>query len=98
MKPADAASDFWDTIDAVTAHKPIAARHERSVKALKKYMAEKKLLRYRGIRRDVGSGGLRLDNDLLQEKFGSALDNCRVETERVSLVPERRPRSATADT
>lgn len=96
MKPADAAADWWATIDAVTAHRPIATRHERASKALKAHMKEHGLTTFRGIRRDVGSGGLRLDHDLLQKKFGAAIDDCKSESERVSLVPVKRPRSVSA--
>ncbi len=96
MKPADAAAEFWATLDEVEAGKPAVRRHEKAVDVLKKHMVAAGLKRYRGIDLVESPGGDRVDLKLLEAKFPDETAECRQPTVRRALVAKQRPRSAPA--
>lgn len=91
MKPAEAAAEYWATIDEVEAHKPVARRHDAACKVLKEYMSERGSETFRGIKLTETSGGRRLDQKAALRKFGDKLNDCFVDTVRRALIPVKRP-------
>jgi hypothetical protein len=93
MSPAEAAREFWDTVEAVTAHKPVAKRHSNASDVLKKHMVDKDLTTYQGIHLTEIDAGERLDVAAARAKFGDKLADCMVPSKRRSLIPVKRPKS-----
>jgi hypothetical protein len=93
MNPAEAAKEFWATVDAVTEHKPVASRHEAASKVLKAHMVDKGVATYQGIHLVESPGGSRLDQNLVKAKYGDKLKDCMIDTIRRSLIPVKRPKA-----
>jgi hypothetical protein len=97
VKPADAAAEYWATIDDVDAHKPTLRRHESACKTLKAHMVATGKRTYEGITLVEVNGGKRLDQSAAIAELGDRLARFMLDSVRRSLVPGRRPKKYSSE-
>jgi hypothetical protein len=92
MKPADAAAEYWATVDQVEAFKATQKRFDNAVEALKEYMVAEGKEMYLGIMLRETPGGRRLDQKAAIAGLGDKLDPFFGDAVRRSLIPAKRPK------
>lgn len=95
MKPAEAATEYWATIDGVQAAKANARRHAKASEVLKEHMATEGITTFRGI--DMTTTPYEgVDLKLLESKDPDLVDACKYAGVRRALIPRKRPKPTKA--